>query len=160
MLELYRYHRWANARTLDAVSGLSPDDFARELGGSFGSVRGTLAHMLGAEWVWLSRWRGTSPDGFPDWDVSTLDALRKRWRSLEADQTDFLEELTPEALDAPVTYRNTSGRTFTDPLAGLLRHVVNHATYHRGQVTTFLRMLDHAAPATDLVLFLREGGGT
>lgn len=154
--ELYAYNRWANRRLLDAVSRLGSGEYTRELGSSFPSVRDTLVHILSAEWVWLSRWRGRSPAGIPDsWDVSTFDGLRAQWTEVERDQQAFVSDLTEGALGRSIAYRNTSGEPFEQPLGEMLRHVVNHSTYHRGQVVTMLRQLGAEATATDLILFYR-----
>ena len=156
--ELYAYNRWANHRMLDAASSLSVDAFTRDLGSSFPSVRATLVHILASEWMWLSRWRGESPSGFPEgWGDSTFDALRARWSEVERDQQAFVSELTEEAVGRSVAYRNTRGEPFEQPLAQMLRHVINHSTYHRGQVTTMLRQLGAETVATDLIRFYREG---
>ena len=60
---LLDYHYWARDRMLEAVDRLSPDQFTRNMGNSFGSVRDTIAHTYSAEWIWYSRWRGTLPHG-------------------------------------------------------------------------------------------------
>lgn len=155
--ELYAYNRWANRRLLDAVSRLGPGEYTRDLGSSFPSIHETLVHILSAEWVWLSRWRGQSPAGIPDsWDVTTFGGLRAQWAEVERDQRAFVSELTEDALGRSIAYRNTKGEPFEQPLARMLRHVVNHSTYHRGQVVTMLRQLGAEATATDLILFCRE----
>lgn len=155
--ELYAYTRWANHRVLDAASHLSDEAFTKDLGSSFPSVRDTLVHILSAEWIWLSRWQGHSPTGVPDsWDVSTLDALRARWSEVEQNQRAFLSELTEAELGRTISYRNTKGEPFEQTMGQMLRHVVNHSTYHRGQVITLLRQLGAEAPTTDLILFYRE----
>jgi uncharacterized damage-inducible protein DinB len=154
--DLFGYHRWANARILDATSFLSSEQLDRDLGNSFGSIQGTLAHVLGADWVWLSRWLGTSPTTFPGWDVSTHALLRQQWRDLEGRQKAFLDELEESDLERVVTYTMFSGKTMSNPLGELLRHVVNHATYHRGQVVTMLRQLEMEPPHTDLIVYYRE----
>lgn len=158
--ELYAYDRWANRRVLDAASRLSPEELARDLGSSFPSILATLAHVLGAEWIWLERWRGTSPPGFPEsWDLSSLESVRARWAEVEADQRAFVEGLDEPALDRVVAYRDTRGIPYENPLGQLLRHVVNHSTYHRGQIVTLLRQLGAEAVATDYVVYLRERAG-
>ena len=82
--DLYAYDRWANARTLDAASALPPDALTQRVTSSFTSVLDTLAHILSAKWVWLSRWRGHSPTSWPAaWDVSTLPLLRERYQEVE-----------------------------------------------------------------------------
>jgi uncharacterized damage-inducible protein DinB len=59
--ELYRYNRWANDRMFEAVSSLTQAEFTKDLAGSHPSVRETLTHIVWAEWIWLQRWKGTSP---------------------------------------------------------------------------------------------------
>lgn len=152
--QLFAYNRWANDQLLGAAAALSAEQFARDMGSSFPSLAATFAHILAAEWVWLSRWNGVSPDGLPsDWGNETHTDLVRRWRRHEADQSRFLDSLDPARLTAPLSYRNTKGDAFIVPLEHLIRHVINHSTYHRGQLTTMLRQLGSTAPATDYVLY-------
>ena len=157
--ELFAYHRWANARMLEAAGMLTDEDFARDLGSSFPSVRATLAHLLSADWIWLERWRGASPTSGPDWDTGTHAALVVRWGELERAQGAFLDGLGDADLDQVVSYRALNGAPHSNPLSELCRHVVNHGTYHRGQVATLLRQLGVKPPQTDLILYyIRERG--
>lgn len=159
--ELYAYNRWANHRTLEAASALSEEAFTRDLGSSFPSVRDTLAHVLAAEWIWLQRWKGTSPTGTPqDWDLSTPKAIRARWAEVEREREAFVSVLTDEDLRRAVNYRNTVGQPFENTLEEMLRHVVNHSSYHRGQVVTMLRQLGAEPVGTDLIRFYRERAET
>jgi uncharacterized damage-inducible protein DinB len=159
MRELYAYNRWASERAFEAASALSQEDLTRDLRNSFPSVLATLAHMVGAEWVWLTRWQGGSPTSVPnDWDVSTLGAVRDRWRRVERELSAFVEGLDASALERPLSYKTFTGESFTQPLSHMLRHVVNHSTYHRGQVTTLLRQLGGVPVSTDLIRFYREMG--
>ena len=154
---LYEYHRWANQRLLDAVSKLTPEQFNQNLQSSFPSVRDTLVHMMGADWIWLARWKGVSPTSQPDtWDLSSFESIRAQWLLLEAQQTAYISALSDAALRSWIDYRTLKGEPFSNPLWQLLRHVVNHASYHRGQVTTMLRQLGAAAVSTDLIVFYRE----
>jgi uncharacterized damage-inducible protein DinB len=149
---LFAYDRWANARLLEAVGRLSRADFTRELGGSVGSVRGTLVHVLWGERRWLQFWREGSlmpdPDvgAFPD--VATLATA---WADLARDRTRFAESLTDGRLVTEVSVR---GGRYT--LGELIQHAVSHSTYHRGQVALLLRLLGETPPATDYRLFLSE----
>lgn len=152
--ELYAYNRWANDRTLSATAPLDEDRFTRDLGSSFPSVRSTLVHILAAEWVWLSRWLGVSPKEMPrDWFDFDRPHILARWKRHELEQSEFLARLSDDDLERPLSYTNLSGKSLTVPMKHLLRHVVNHSTYHRGQITTMLRQLGVAATATDLVLY-------
>lgn len=158
VLELFAYTRWANHRILEAVAPLQPEELDRQLGGSFGSLRATLVHTLGADWIWLRRWRGQAASPLPEWDTSSTDAIRSLWEGIMDERDAFLSDLDADSLERPLHYTNLSGAPFTAPLGELLLHVVNHATYHRGQAVHLLRQLGHRAPATDLVVFQRDRG--
>lgn len=154
--ELIEYHYWARDRMLDAVTALSPEQYARTLGGSFGSVRDTLNHVYGAEVLWLERWRGTSPTGFPSALPQSVADLRLAWETQEAALRRFVQDLTESDLLRVIAYRNLAGVPGESALWEMLAHVVNHATYHRGQVTTLLRLLEAAPPqGTDLIAYYR-----
>lgn len=154
--DLYAYNRWANLRMLEAVDPLDEAELIRDLGSSFSSIRDTLVHMVSADWVWLCRWKGNSPTGVPgSWNLSSLAAVRHRWEVIEDDRSTFLTLLTEQTLSGEIVYRTLSGQQYRAPLWQLMRHVVNHATYHRGQITTMLRQLGWEPASTDLVLFHR-----
>ncbi len=154
--DLYAYTVWANARTCDAVTALPAGVAEAPVVSSFPSILATLAHLVASEWVWLQRWQGQSPSARPDW-VSEADIaqLRRELSAIETERGAYLSRLTAIDLKRILSYRNLDGEPHADPLAGLLRHVVNHSTYHRGQVTTLMRQAGHPAPGTDLVLYLR-----
>lgn len=153
---LVDYTNWANARVLQMAAGLDVEAFTRDLQNSFPSVRDTLAHMLGAEWVWFERWQGRSPSALPGGaDFRALDAIRRAWAELAAARERWLAQLTESALAAPLAYANMKGDRFVQPLWHQLQHVVNHATYHRGQVITMIRQSGGRVASTDLINFLR-----
>ena len=153
---LYDYNRWANNRFLDATSGLTDEEFIRDMQSSFPSVRATLEHILQAEWIWLQRWHGVSPVEVPPWDTTTQASLRAQWRIIEDQQRDYLGSLTDQDLTSVIDYRTFASQPFSQPLWQLMRHVVNHSTYHRGQVATILRQLGMPVPVSDLVAFYRR----
>ena len=162
---LYEYDRWANNRVFQAVSGLSLEQFTRDLGGSFGSVRDTLLHILAGEWTWLVYWREQShgpallaelrtrreslfnPVSFPN-----VAAVRSKWAEVEEDQIAFVSSLTNASLEKMLPYRTTQLS-----LAHLMQHLANHSTYHRGQIALMMRQLDADPVATDFHVFLAEG---
>jgi uncharacterized damage-inducible protein DinB len=163
---LYEYDRWANNRVLQAVSTLSVEQFTRDLGGSFRSVRDTLVHIIGGEWGWLTIWKEPSlssafvtdlwtrlgalfhPDAFPDVPVVQL-----RWAEVEREQVEFVNRVTDESLGRMLPIRSTTQIS----LVHLMQHLANHSTYHRGQVALMMRQLAAGPVATDFALFLLEG---
>jgi len=151
---LYHYNAWANHRTLEACAALTEKQFSQDLSTSFGSVRGTLVHILGGEWIWLERWQGRSPEALlPESEFPTLASMQERWVEIERGLAEFVAGLKPSDLDRVIEYRNLRGNRFGYPLMSMLHHLVNHGTYHRGQVTTLLRQLGAKPRATDLLRY-------
>lgn len=154
--ELFAFNRWANQRMLDALAPLTDEEFRRDLKNSHPSIRDTVLHVMGSEWVWLSRWLGSSPRARPaEWDAYGLPQIRTEWDALADAIASFVGQLTDADLDREIHYNNFKGAACQNPLWQLLRHMVNHSSYHRGQVTTMLRQLGHTPVATDLVLYYR-----
>lgn len=156
--QLLDYHVWARERALAAVTALTPEQFVQDLGNSFGSIRDTLAHLYGADEVWLSRWRGGTPRGLPPAaQFGDLASLRAAWAKLDPEFRAFVHGLDEAGLARSLTYPAFNGQMATLTYEQMLQHVVNHGSYHRGQVTTLLRQLGAAAPkGMDLVAFFRE----
>ncbi len=154
--ELFAYNRWANRRTRDAPARVSPEQFSREIGGSYGSLRNTVAHLVSSEWVWQQRWKGTSPTAppFPAGEL-TLENLESRWQPIELETQRFVDSLPAARLDETISYSNTRGQPFSEPLWQQLQHLVNHSSYHRGQIVTLLRQLGAEPIGTDLIAFYR-----
>ena len=152
--ELYEFNYWARDRDFQACEALSSEQFLRPMGSSFSSVRDTLAHLLVAEWIWLERWQGRSPvrqdaEAFAAKKFPTLESIRDAWGPIEKGVRDYLRTCSEERLSQPHSYTNTKGEVWTYPLWRILFHLVNHQTYHRGQITTLLRQLGAAPLQTD-----------
>jgi uncharacterized damage-inducible protein DinB len=155
---LYAYNSWANHRVLEACAPLDAAKFTQNLHSSFPSVRDTLAHIILAEWLWLERWLGRSP-AFPPSDFPDLASIHSRWQKIDGDLRGFVQNLSAADLDRVVEYKNTKGHAFSNPMRQMLQHLVNHGTYHRGQITTMLRQLGATPLTTDLIAYYREQSG-
>lgn len=152
---LFDYTEWANHLVLDAASSLTDEEVRRDVAVSHRSLYGTLVHMMGAEWIWLERWHGTSPSAlWKEEDFPTLDDVRSRWSEIESKRHEYLAGLSDFGLARELTYTNTSGAQFTYTLVRLMKHVANHSTLHRGQAVGVIRQFGHKPPATDLLQFL------
>jgi uncharacterized damage-inducible protein DinB len=156
---LYDYNAWANGRVFDAASALSDDELSRDLATSHGSVKGTLTHIVAGEWIWLMRCEGTSPTALLDpADFPNLNSLRARLALVEHGRKDYLDGLSDESLPNLISYLNLAGQRWEYWLDHILQHVVNHSTYHRGQVTGMLRQLGiGSVPTTDFLAFFDQG---
>ena len=152
---LYAYNAWANGRILDTAAQLSAEPFTAKAGASFDSVRDTLVHLTSAQWMWLSRWQGSSPRamldamGFPD-----LAAIRTRWQQIERDTRAFVAGPDEAKLERVVEYVNTAGEPNAYPLWQLMVHQVNHATQHRSEVAVMLTQFGHSPGGLDLLRYL------
>jgi uncharacterized damage-inducible protein DinB len=154
---LYGFNSWANQRTREACAALTPEQFTRSLGSSFGSVRDTLAHLLGAEWIWLERWAGRVPDALPKAaDFPDFASIEQRWAQIDVQLTHFMILLKPQDLETVLHYKTVAGTAMEGPLWQTLQHVANHGSYHRGQIATMLRQLGAKPNSTDMIQYYRE----
>lgn len=156
LTELVAFNDWATRRIFEAVGTLSAGEWTAEVGGSFSTIAQTMGHSVGAEWIWLERWKGSSPSSAPGWmKEPKADELAERWEEVAAERARWLAARTEADVGAPLDYRRLDGEPGSTRLDVLVRHVVNHSTYHRGQVAAFLRTLGKVPPSTDLVLWDR-----
>jgi uncharacterized damage-inducible protein DinB len=149
---LLAYTMWADRQILESLAELPPEDLSRDTGSSFGSLLATMAHILGAEQVWLSRLVGAPLERLPtENDYANLPSLAAGfvdfWPQLEV----FLASLTEAQLLTPFAWVNFKGESYQAPFQQVIVHFANHSTYHRGQVASQMRQLGHRPPGTDLV---------
>ena len=153
---LYDYHRWANHTLFDVAARLGAEAVTRDMGKhwSFPTLKGTLAHVFGADWIWLSRWKGSSPTRLPgDADFASMSDLRQKWDALETEQRAFVDSLGDTDLARTVPYQSTGGTPYQVALGPLLQHVVNHATHHRSEIATMLTLINGSPPDTGINTF-------
>ena len=155
---LVDYHYWARDRLFVAVEALTEEQLRRPLGNSFSSVFDTVVHLCGADWIWRSRWEGVSPMALPTPEsYDDLAKVRAVWQDEEATHPRDRESPRTRGHPAPIEYQGWDGRRQAQPFWQMLQHLVNHGSYHRGQVTTMLRQLDVPPPKSmDLIAFYRE----
>ena len=155
--DLLLYMLWADRQMLKSVRSVRPEDLTRDAGVSFRSLLGTMAHILGGQKLWLSRLLGhpdtfvLGPDDFPDL-LSWIKAWEENASGVEA----FLAGLTDEQLAVPLAWTNLEGESHLRPLWQAVLELVNHSTYHRGQVVSLLRQMGYPAETTDLIRFFAE----
>jgi uncharacterized damage-inducible protein DinB len=155
------YNAWANRRLYDACAALSEADRRAGLGAFFGSLHGTLSHLLVADRIWMGRFTGETP---PD---LTLDAepyakfadLRAAREAEDARIAAFVGGLDDATLASPILYTTISKPApVRQPLGTALAHVFNHQTHHRGQCHAMLTRVAQAAPPLDLLYYQRDSG--
>ena len=159
--QLVRYHQWANQRFIPVLQNLTPEQWEETHPSSFNSIRRTMLHLWDAEQLWLKRIQGESPLGWPSAGFTgDGPALLKGWKATTQALVDFVAGKNEEALAVIVTYQNTRGDTYRQPIYEIVLHLINHATYHRGQLITLLRQAGvvDGLPGTDLIQYWRMLG--
>jgi len=153
------YNRWANERIYGCAAQLTPEALAEDRGAFFGSLLGTLNHLLVTDRLWMSRLEGTSPRG-----TRLNEVLYEDFGDLSAarraqDQTviAFVHDLSEERLAETLDYATTSGAPQSQPIHQVLAHLFNHQTHHRGQAHHLvgLALGREKAPVLDLLAYQR-----
>jgi len=151
------FMKWADETMLAALSPLPEDKVTLDLGNSFHSMLGTLSHVYLAEWLWLKRVQGEQNTQMADLESPPgTEVLGQVWRGLHQMWLDWAGSLHPDDWPNLSTYRNSKGDEFSTPYWQIVLHLVNHGSYHRGQVATMLRQSGITPPGTDLVAFYRK----
>ena len=156
VVALFAFDRWANARVLDACRKLTTEQYVAEPVPGWSSVRSTIYHIALATEFNLRALAGDPDESVPDEaDITTVDdvdqLLERAYRRFE----DLRPTLTPERLNTMLTL-HAIGRSFTLPRWAILRHIVNHSSYHRGQVASKLKRFGIEQPITDFFFWVIE----
>ena len=152
------YSIWANDTLVERLKKLDDAILHQEVKSSFPSIAKTLLHMWDAEVVWLKRFQGVSLTDWPskNFNGTTTDLLNgvlKSSRDIQA----FVASGGERLVKGTIRYKNLKGNEFEDPVEPILYHIVNHGSYHRGQITTMLRELGVTDLAsTDIILYWRS----
>ncbi len=158
-LELFAYNTWANRTIFDALAQLPAEQYLRDLKSSYGGIHGTLAHIVWAEQLWLHRWLGRANPAVPQGtDLQSLADVRERWEAVEVERGRFLGGFSANRLEETRLVKPSSGGEYIHTYRQMFRHFINHSSYHRGQIVTFLRQLGVKPPSTDLILYYRRRG--
>ncbi len=155
IVSLYAFNRWADRRVLQACRSLTPEQYVAEPVPGGSSVSSTILHITMVTDAWLRGLTGEAVDRFlTEAEVATVDEAE---RCLEGayETLNRLPIGSPEWLNAPMTLRGR-GRSMVLPPWAILRHVVNHSSYHRGQAASKLKRFGVEQPATDLLFWAIE----
>lgn len=150
------FNVWANTKTAEVLRNIEDEIYFLENKSSFPSIAKTVIHMWGAQYIWLTRMQGTSLTTFPNMEIRdkmiSLDGLVKSSEDIQK----FIESKDEDFLSSTYAYKNMKGDPFEDSYEETLFHVVNHSTYHRGQIITMLREAGVTnMVSTDLIHYLR-----
>lgn len=152
-----RYNRLANEILYDACADLDAADYRRDLRAFFGSVEGTLNHLLVGDTIWMARFEGGT---YPSTDLDAIlfdrfDDLRAARQRMDGRIERFFSNLPDGFENGSILYINNAGFETEDPLSVILPHFFNHQTHHRAQANTLLSQLGRKPPVLDLHRVLR-----
>ncbi|MCK0208760.1 DinB family protein [Starkeya koreensis] len=156
------YNSWANRRLHDAAARLDDAAYRAERGAFFGSVHGTLNHLLTTDRIWMRRITGTgeAPTALDTILFEDCPALAQARREEDRRIAEVVGGLGEAELAGELHYRNSRGDPFVQPLSTVLDHLFNHQTHHRGQAHALISgfLGNDATPSLDLLMFHRETG--
>lgn len=151
--KLFAYHQWASQRILDHAAACGEGVYTREGGSSFPSIRATIAHTIGVEKLWFKRMNGIENPPFEEFDVETEAKAQQAYLLLHAEMELYFASLTEESWQEELIYRNTKGDEYRHSREEMLFTLINHASYHRGQMTALLRQFGKPGIALDYIYF-------
>ena len=154
---LFAYNAWATNRVFESLAPLPEELYRQDLRTSHGGIHGTLTHLVGAEKLWLSRWIG-KPEStlIRAAEISGLSALKELWEDVAGRTARFVARLDDRKAMSQFEYTTTEGKKHTGVYWQSLQHLVNHSTYHRGQVAALMRQVGAEPVSTDLIAFYRH----
>jgi len=162
------YNQWMNGNIYAAAAKMCAADLAQDRGAYFGSVLGSLNHILVGDTIWLKRF-AEHPSALSSLEyIKNIDTpkslntilhqdfhdLQHSRIKMDAMIKDFSTELTDSILATTLTYRNTEGNLFERKLGALVMHFFNHQTHHRGQISTLLNQAGIDVGVTDLSVLI------
>ncbi|HEY3250568.1 MAG TPA: DinB family protein [Ignavibacteria bacterium] len=159
LLESYtKYNLWANAKFTEFLLGLDPEMLDKEILSSFNSIRKTVYHIWDAEVIWYNRLKGVSFTDWPSKKFSGTDHdFFKQFVEHSSRFAVFVDDKTEAELGVKFKYKTMDGKEYENKIADTVQHVVNHSSFHRGQLITMLRSAGYTElPWTDYIAFLRE----
>lgn len=154
--KLFSYHKWATLACLEHVQTYGEEIYQKEGANSFASIHATVEHVIGVEKLWLLRMSGISKPAFEHFEVETLEKAIVAFELLHAEMELFFASLSEQQWQETLEYQNMRGDDFSSTREEMLFTVVNHASYHRGQITSFLRQFGKEGIALDYIYYQKQ----
>lgn len=145
--DILKYNEWANYRVLKTLEEKAPTD--QELLKLF-------SHILSAQIIWLNRIKGIPTSPFPIWEVYKITELESMTEESSDNWNNYVYEHKFETFEEMIFYSNSEGKKFESTIREIISHVVNHGSYHRGQIAMKFREKGMDPPATDYILYARS----
>lgn len=143
---LFRYNDWANQRVLITYEEHNvADDHLLSL----------FSHLITIQIIWLNRIKEIPTSPFPTWEKYKLSELRTMTMESSTNWMNYMEEHQMATFEEMIFYKNSEGRRYENTIRDIISHVINHSTYHRGQIARALRERNIEPPVTDYITYIR-----
>ncbi len=146
-IDLLRYNDWANSRILITLEESEVND---------SDILQLYSHTLSAQIIWLNRIKDIPVSPFPVWETYNLRELRSMTEESSRNWMSFVQAHPNQTFEEMINYQSTEGKKYENTLRQIIAHVVNHSTYHRGQLAIRLKEKGIQPPSTDYIVFARE----
>jgi uncharacterized damage-inducible protein DinB len=152
VVKLLEYNVWANRLIVEQVEIISEEKFEKDFGGSFGSIRATLVHLLESDWLWLNRFKGIALADVPDWRNEEAHVITKEWLRIQDEMLGVAKQMAIGG-NRDIDFRTRKGQPFTMPFFEIITHISHHGSYHRGQLANMIRLSGEKPVSTDYFIF-------
>jgi uncharacterized damage-inducible protein DinB len=155
ILKLCDYHLWANDKMISHLATLPEAVLYTEVENVFPNILQTLGHMYSVDQTWLSRIRGEHIEQIMPKQFDSIEMVQRSYSCL-GEEMKSVVSLHVNHADKLIQYQNTKGEVFRNTISEIVQHMVNHGTYHRGNIASMIRQLGYTGVATDYIIYLRQ----
>jgi uncharacterized damage-inducible protein DinB len=155
IIKLVEYNIWANRLIGKQIESLAPELFLKHVGGSFGSIKATVIHLLESDWLWLKRFEGIPLAQVPSWQMETVSDVYKEWKEIQERMLNAARTILGRK-DKKIEFVTRKGGHYVLPVEDIIMHITNHGTYHRGQLTHMIRVAGEQPVGTDYFIFCTQ----
>ncbi|WP_276372763.1 DinB family protein [Chryseolinea sp. H1M3-3] len=155
IIKLVAYNNWANRRIGKQIESLPPELFQKQIGGSFGSIKATVVHLLESDWLWVQRFKQTPVAQVPGWQLLEAADIYRHWKQIQEDMENAAQSHATH-LDKRIEFVTRKGVHYALPFEDLITHITHHGAYHRGQLTDMLRVVGAQPVSTDYFIFCTQ----
>lgn len=153
---MFHYHKWATQKLLDHVGTTDGDIFHETAKNSFKSISETFGHIITVDYLWFMRLTGIEKPEIGNFDISSVDSTKVAFARLHEEMGAFFKSLSKSEWKERLNFTNMKGQPFSNTREEMFFTFINHSSYHRGQVTSFLRQFDLEGIAIDYIYFAKE----
>lgn len=154
--KLFAYHKWATEEILSHTESFGDEIYLREGDSSFSSIKETVSHVITVEKLWLLRMTGIRRPSAESFHVETPALAKEAFMLLHAEMELYFSSLSEEQWQERMEFTNLKGNSFEETREEMLFTFVNHASYHRGQITSLMRQFGKEGKPVDYIYFPKE----